>query len=115
LQGYDVLDLPDGDEIVCSAEQADDTTKEAREHLKSEAKSSSIRLGLCCIFLEQPIKFRNTTIKAISGMQHDAALAKSPRVTQILCRQRHRLLPDQQPNPAGEDPRRAGIRRARPA
>jgi UV DNA damage endonuclease len=45
--------------------------------LKSEAKSaSSIRLGLCCIFLEQPIKFRNTTIKAISGMQHDAALAK---------------------------------------
>ncbi len=45
--------------------------------MKSQAKSaSSIRLGLCCIFLEQPIKFRNTTIKAISGMQRDAALAK---------------------------------------
>jgi len=35
-----------------------------------------IRLGLCCIFLEQPIKFRNTTVKAISGMGRDAALAK---------------------------------------
>lgn len=37
---------------------------------------SSIRLGLCCIFLEQPIKFRNTTVKAISSMDRDAALAK---------------------------------------
>ena len=38
--------------------------------------TSSIRLGLCCIFREQPIKFRNTTVKAISGMDHDAALTK---------------------------------------
>ena len=37
---------------------------------------SSIRLGLCCIFLEQPIKFRNTTVKAISSMDRDAALTK---------------------------------------
>ena len=25
---------------------------------------SSIRFGLCCLFLEQPIKFRNTTVIA---------------------------------------------------
>jgi UV DNA damage endonuclease len=37
---------------------------------------SPIRFGLCCIFLEQPIKFRNTTVKTISGMERDAALAK---------------------------------------
>ena len=42
-------------------------------HLKNK---SPIRLGLCCIFLEQPIKFRNTTVKAISSMGRDAALAK---------------------------------------
>ncbi|MBX3097900.1 MAG: hypothetical protein KF812_13690, partial [Fimbriimonadaceae bacterium] len=35
-----------------------------------------IRLGLCCIFLEQPIRFRNTTVKAISGMNRGAALTK---------------------------------------
>ena len=35
-----------------------------------------IRLGLCCLFLEQPIKFRNTTVKAISSMNRTAALAK---------------------------------------
>ena len=31
---------------------------------------------MCCTFLEQPIKFRNTTVKANSGMSRDAALAK---------------------------------------
>lgn len=36
----------------------------------------TFRLGLCCIFLKQPIKFRNTTVKAISSMDRDAALAK---------------------------------------
>ena len=35
-----------------------------------------IRLGLCCTFREQPIKFRNTTVKAIRAMKRDAALAK---------------------------------------
>jgi UV DNA damage endonuclease len=44
--------------------------------LKNNATNSSLRLGLCCIFLEQPIKFRNTTVKAISGMERDAALEK---------------------------------------
>ncbi|MFT5527151.1 MAG: UV DNA damage endonuclease [Pirellulaceae bacterium] len=39
-------------------------------------RSSSIRLGLCCIFLEQPIKFRNTTVTAIGKMDRTAALAK---------------------------------------
>lgn len=37
---------------------------------------SPLRLGLCCIFREQPIKFRNTTVKAISGLERSAALAK---------------------------------------
>ena len=44
--------------------------------MKNNATNSSLRLGLCCIFLEQPIKFRNTTVKAISGMERDAALEK---------------------------------------
>ena len=35
-----------------------------------------IRLGLCCTFSGQPIKFRNTTVKAASSMKRDAALAK---------------------------------------
>ncbi|MCC9604735.1 UV DNA damage repair endonuclease UvsE [Blastopirellula sp. JC733] len=35
-----------------------------------------IRLGLCCIFHEQPIKFRNTTVKAISAMKRGDGLAK---------------------------------------
>ena len=37
---------------------------------------TTIRLGLCCIFRDQPIKFRNTTVKSISSMSRDAALAK---------------------------------------
>jgi UV DNA damage endonuclease len=44
--------------------------------LKNNATHSSVRLGLCCIFLEQPIKFRNTTVKAISGIERYAALEK---------------------------------------
>ncbi|WP_166820492.1 UV DNA damage repair endonuclease UvsE [Thalassoroseus pseudoceratinae] len=35
-----------------------------------------IRLGLCCTFLEEPIKFRNTTVKSIKGMDREPALAK---------------------------------------
>lgn len=37
---------------------------------------SSIRLGLCCIFLDQPIKFRTTTIKSLSSMNRGDALFK---------------------------------------
>ena len=48
-----------------------------RSQLKNKAKpASSIRFGLCCIFLEQPIRFRNTTVKAIRRMDRDAALDK---------------------------------------
>lgn len=36
----------------------------------------SLRLGLCCIFRDQPIKFRNTTVKSIKNMDRDAALVK---------------------------------------
>lgn len=45
--------------------------------------SSKIRLGLCCQFLEEPIKFRNTTVKANSQMERTAALEKLAR----LCRE----------------------------
>ena len=38
--------------------------------------NNGVRLGLCCVFLEQPIKFRNTTVKAIGSMPRHAALAK---------------------------------------
>ncbi|MCA9037967.1 MAG: UV DNA damage repair endonuclease UvsE [Planctomycetaceae bacterium] len=34
------------------------------------------RFGLCCIFSEQPIKFRNTTVKAVKAMNRDLALEK---------------------------------------
>lgn len=37
---------------------------------------SSIRFGLCCVFLKQPIRFRNTTVKAIRSMDRDVALDK---------------------------------------
>ena len=35
-----------------------------------------IRLGLCCIFRDQPIKFRTTTATANGKMERTAALAK---------------------------------------
>ncbi|MCA9122941.1 MAG: UV DNA damage repair endonuclease UvsE [Planctomycetaceae bacterium] len=34
------------------------------------------RLGLCCTFSQQPIRFRTTTVKANSGMKRELALAK---------------------------------------
>jgi UV DNA damage endonuclease len=39
-------------------------------------KRPSTRLGLCCIFHQEPIKFRTTTAKAISAMERSAALDK---------------------------------------
>lgn len=45
-------------------------------HVVELGGAPMIRLGLCCIFVEQPIKFRNTTVKAVSSMQRDAALVK---------------------------------------
>src|SRR5687768_16270221 len=35
-----------------------------------------IRLGLCCIFRDEPIKFRTTTAAAVSRLSRDEALAK---------------------------------------
>lgn len=35
-----------------------------------------LRLGLCCFFQEQPIKFRTTTVAAISRLPPEEALAK---------------------------------------
>lgn len=52
--------------------------------MKNPSKfSTKIRLGLCCQFLEEPIKFRNTTVKANSQMERTAALEKLAR----LCRE----------------------------
>jgi UV DNA damage endonuclease len=57
-----------------------DSDRAAIEHDLEELgimnNDSSIRLGLCCIFKNQPIKFRNTTVKAISSMGRDAAMTK---------------------------------------
>jgi len=39
-----------------------------------------IRLGLCCIFRDQPIRFRNTTVTALSKMERADALAKVSRL-----------------------------------
>ena len=39
-----------------------------------------IRLGLCCLFRDQPIKFRTTTATAIGKMQRPTALAKLSRL-----------------------------------
>lgn len=39
-----------------------------------------IRLGLCCAFQEQPIKFLNTTVTSISKMPRPEALAKLSRL-----------------------------------
>ena len=39
-----------------------------------------IRLGLCCIFRDQPIKFRTTTATAIGKMKRSDALAKVSRL-----------------------------------
>ena len=38
--------------------------------------NSPIRLGLCCAFINEPIKFRTTTVKSISCLDRDKALGK---------------------------------------
>lgn len=35
-----------------------------------------MRFGLCCLFVEEPVTFRTTTAKVLSGMSRPAALAK---------------------------------------
>lgn len=39
-----------------------------------------IRLGLCCAFREQPIKFGNTTVASVGRMKRPEALAKLARL-----------------------------------
>src|SRR4051794_38945884 len=39
-----------------------------------------IRLGLCCIFRDQPIKFVNTTAVAVTRLERPEALAKLSRL-----------------------------------
>lgn len=45
-----------------------------------EQGQTVIRLGLCCMFQEQPIKFANTTVTAIGRMNREDALAKLSRL-----------------------------------
>ncbi len=40
------------------------------------AQETGIRLGLCCMFRDQPIQFRNTTITAVAKLPRNAALNK---------------------------------------
>jgi UV DNA damage endonuclease len=40
------------------------------------AIQSTNQLGLCCVFRDQPIKFRTTTVKVVSGLRREAALVK---------------------------------------
>ena len=46
----------------------------------SPKKTNMIRLGLCCIFRDQPIKFSNTTATAIGRMNRADGLAKLGRL-----------------------------------
>ncbi len=73
-----------------------------------------MRFGLCCMFRDQPIKFRTTTAAAVARMKRADRLVKvsslclanadaRPGVTSILCRQRNRLLSNQQSDPATQD------------
>src|SRR4051812_35987688 len=43
-------------------------------------KTNMIRLGLCCIFRDHPIQFRNTTAAAIGRMNRADGLAKLARL-----------------------------------
>ena len=47
----------------------------ARQHA-SNFESDSMRLGLCCIFRDQPIKFRTTTATAIKRLSRDEGRKK---------------------------------------
>ena len=41
---------------------------------------SSIRLGLCCVFINQPIKFRTTTVKSLKSMHRNDAILKLSKI-----------------------------------
>jgi UV DNA damage endonuclease len=48
--------------------------------MKLEKASAMIRLGLCCLFRDQPIKFVTTTATSIGKMKRHDALAKLSRL-----------------------------------
>ncbi len=52
----------------------------ATEHHRHELGEAVIRLGLCCLFRDQPIKFATTTATAIGKMKRPDALAKLSRL-----------------------------------
>ena len=52
----------------------------AREHDGDEVGESMIRLGLCCMFRDQPIKFATTTATSIGKLKRPDALAKLGRL-----------------------------------
>lgn len=55
---------------------------------QQKTPTSSIRLGLCCQFQDEPIKFRNTTVKANKNLDRPAALEKLAQ----LCQENARSL-----------------------
>ena len=47
------------------------------QHIKSE---DSLKLGLCCAFIGERIKFRSTTVKSVGAMKHFKALEKISKI-----------------------------------
>lgn len=43
---------------------------------RSKVSTPSLRLGVCCKFLEEPIKFRETTVRAVARLDREAAQRK---------------------------------------
>lgn len=43
---------------------------------KKRVSSSGLRLGLCCKFRDEPIKFRDTTVRAMGRLDREAALTR---------------------------------------
>ena len=43
---------------------------------RAQKKPHRIRLGLCCQFRDEPIKFRNTTVRHVLGLSREARLEK---------------------------------------
>ena len=48
----------------------------ARQNIQSDTPDGGLRLGLCCQFAAQPIKFRTTTAKALARLRRREQLAR---------------------------------------
>lgn len=44
--------------------------------MRVKTTAARIRLGLCCIFINEPVRFRNTTVRAISALKRVDALSR---------------------------------------